>query len=780
MGSVGALAAGFGHAGTDALRVSAALYLFVLPGWIASLRWLATPELRADVPLRLSVGFSLSYALYGWTALCLRLVGLGFDAYLCVHGLFLVAVLWWSRAREPSEPRSLVRHPANLLLPVAAVLAAFCFANPTGNDIPYFEAQTLESARVAGFTVSAIDVAPFGVDEPHPRMTANLLHVFIGLLAYASDVSPRVVLHLVAPILLGTIALLGLSTLVRHLAGERVHPAWAFLAVTAPWSALYSARHVYFYEFRFLNSPALDKDFALFVALPPLLLGAWRYLRFGEQSWLALPLLGAVPLAWSHPVAPVFLVMGCAVLCLAISWRHHARRVFAVLAASGFGLAVAHLVIDPTSTQELVGALTTRDLDSGTLHYDPMFYPSLGREGASGIDECCGGRLIIEQEYFFGSSLVSRSIQATLLWSGLVAVGAAVRRPRNRLMLATGALAAATAGVAWWLATASPLSFSVLLLSGAMALLSALGTQWLAIRTQAGDECTDYELIALRLQAAWIAALVLTYVLGSALVSHSPAMVVGLTRLAWFYFGFLAFAHLGARLQAGLAHGADAIGRSGRLVSALPAVVLFAHVGDLVANGAGGGRTMAERVLPFLAHDPTLGASTPERPMHAAMPEVGRGLASAQERPLWLASGDCVLMAPYSPWFRERYALLKQQVFYREPLAEAHAWDRIGDDFLREIDAYNDFHDRRVTPRLVDWLQRRRVSLIVFGPHSRRPDRRFVRGLARAWEGEIQPIEEFGYRIAPATDGDGRGCRVPADSSGSAPLRQPPMPRSPA
>jgi hypothetical protein len=94
---------------------------------------------------------------------------------------------------------------------------------------------------------------------------------------------------------------------------------------------------------------------------------------------------------------------------------------------------------------------------------------------------------------------------------------------------------------------------------------------------------------------------------------------------------------------------------------------------------------------------------------------------------------------------------MQRLAYFREPRAEAHAWSMLGDAFLEDFYAYNDFHDRKVTARLIEWLERRGVSMLVLphGPEGRREaDDDFIRRLAEAWLRPVVQVSEIGYRIA--------------------------------
>ena len=121
-------------------------------------------------------------------------------------------------------------------------------------------------------------------------------------------------------------------------------------------------------------------------------------------------------------------------------------------------------------------------------------------------------------------------------------------------------------------------------------------------------------------------------------------------------------------------------------------------------------------------------------------------------------------MATTDTFYRARYAVARQLVYYREPFAEAHVWQQRGDAFLAESDAYDDLIDRVPSERLHAWLHDRRVSLIVVpsDPYRRfdpAPMVDFVRGLS---DGLAQPVAEVGpqvFRIAPPSRSEQGTCR---------------------
>jgi hypothetical protein len=89
---------------------------------------------------------------------------------------------------------------------------------------------------------------------------------------------------------------------------------------------------------------------------------------------------------------------------------------------------------------------------------------------------------------------------------------------------------------------------------------------------------------------------------------------------------------------------------------------------------------------------------------------------------------------------RHKYEILRHAGYYRELYSEAFALQEIGKErFLPGFFAYNDAIDSRVTPRLVDWLQDRGVTVIMTR------SAKFIRELQTRWPKPIARVGSDGF-----------------------------------
>ena len=194
-------------------------------------------------------------------------------------------------------------------LVLTLVLSAFFFAYTPSNDQGLFDFNMLESLEHWSFAPSAMDVRPFGLDEPTPRNRSNLYHAFFAVLGTVVDVSPSLLTGFVATPFFGMLSLLALVVFTAGVTRGSVNPFFLLLAVIAPFTLFrpyeplqqYTNFVAYWYDYRVLNSPTLDKDFSGFFILPMLLFFAWRYLTSGGRRWLGMLFLGIPVCVWTHP-----------------------------------------------------------------------------------------------------------------------------------------------------------------------------------------------------------------------------------------------------------------------------------------------------------------------------------------------------------------------------------------------------------------------------------------------------------------------------------------------
>lgn len=775
LAGVAALAPLAGIASWDTGRFAATFALFLLPGWVAGAR-LVQPDERDDPILRPCLALLLSYLAYGSIALGCRALGLGFAAfYTAFASLGAVAIAWGWRAAAARPTGTLIAHwREHTCVALAVALSVALFVHPFSNDVSLFELNLLESLELRSFAPSALDVRILGVDTPQPRMQANLMHSFFAVLGVAADVSPRVLIYYVAPPFLGLFALLALTCFVRAVAGRRFDPLLVFAAVIIPFTLLYRGRFVYWYEFRVLNNPTLDKDFDGYFLLPMLLFATWRVLCGNGLRWLALLAVGGGVMVWTHPVGPTYLLLSCGALVAATLHRQRLARAGAIMTIAAGAFTLCTLAIDPLETQPYVQELLRRDLAEGKTRYWIGHYTKQGTNSGSGIRYCCGDRPIVSPKHFFGSALVHSSVFLSLPWAGVFAWrrwrdGRGGPRPGGPpsspapALFAAGALALA-AGVVWLFLPPELPTLSLLVvgaLTGPLVTLLVMASAWvdapsaLPRESEGGTSTSDSailgfrEIHAMRLQAAYLALLLGLYSGAAVLLSHSMDLAGGIPRLSWLYLGFFPLAYGCAYLLWAahklFAHGVSRLPGSAaiaaeRAFAALPALLLVLHVADQ-ANAL---RQKESALLSRLG----VGASVVDEWWHLSAPiarmvdseDGGYGADAPLRAPPWLRDGDRVLISRSRMYtsFRGRYEVMKRAVFYREPYAEAFAFQHLGEDFLRELEAYNDFHDERVTEALISWLHAREVSVIVM---STRPEtRRFIERLRQHSPFQIEKV----------------------------------------
>lgn len=718
-----------GVASFDTLRFTAVFAAFLLPGWVAGARCLSPAE-RSDPISRLCITLLISYLAYAVVALGCRAAGLGFGAFAVGYAGFSVIALAWgwpavSGARERSV-RSRWREHACVVL--AAVLAAGLYGYPLSVDLIFFEFNTLASLETRSFAPSTVDVRPFGVETPQPRMQANLAHSAFSLLGFTAGVSPRLLLYTIAPAFLGLFLLLALTAFVREFGGRRVDPFIAFVSAIAPFTLLHNAHHAYWYEGRIVNNPGTDKDFSGWFLVPLLLIVASRALQ-GQRHALWILGIGGLVIGWTHPLGPTYLFISCGVLVVATLSREGLGRAAATLVISGITLAICTFAINAAETQTYLQELLRHDLASGGPRYWLGHYTQQGNHTYSGIDYCCGSRAVVSEKHFFGSSLVRYSVPLAIAW----ALAFGWRQWRERKARGSGEIAAGalllTSSVAAVCLHPAPPTLTLLFASGIAGAAGAGLVAASAWREEGpSDEAaraTDLaqERRAVRLQAAYLAVLLGMYAGAAWLLSYSSDMAGGLARLSWLYLGFFPFAFA-------FVYGLDALRSIGRrllprrhavvdtTIGVLPALLVTLHVADQTNALVRAEPTLLSRhgiAASFADEARDLREIVGLMAKQVSAAESERGSDTPLASPTWLRSEDRVLVDRTAMLvsLEGRYQLMKRAVFYREPFAEAFALQHRGDAFLTESAAFNDFQAGRVTNRLIDWLLEREVSLII-------------------------------------------------------------------
>lgn len=742
---LGGLVQALGTGSPDVPPVFAVLGIFLVPGFCLAPRLLG-PE-RADDPLeRWVFGFVLSYLGYGGLALGCRLLGLGYDVFgVAFAGLAAAALVDRARALGAGAPRRVRKFAPELAcLALLALLAAVLFARPPSNDVRFFDENALASLESRSFAPGSSDVRAHGLAEPQARMRANLVHAGLAVVAAAADVSPRVVARVSAPPLLGWLMLLSLTAFVRAVAGGRVNVCLCALGVIAPLTLFFQGTEWFWFEHRMPNNPTLDKDFALFLLLPALAVAAWRSLSGEGARWALVFAAGALVSVWTHPLTPVYLLLTTFVLGLARIGRDRWRRPVALAALAALAVGASVSFVGPGAAQRRVLELLRRDAALRPRHFARPFYifpePALRDPERSTLDWCCGGLPTVRPRVTFGSGLVRASLAVTVLWSALL-LAARLRRRRGAeddasraepLALAAALCAAAAVGVlalpggamvAWRLLAGG--------LLGALAALLVAASAWRA--APAGDA---HEVVALRVQAGYLALLAGLSVGAVPLLAVALHLYGAVNRLHWVYLGFFSLVFVAERLCR-LA--------PGRLRAWLPGLLLALLVADQVATPGPALLSRAGLATSVLDEPSAIGRARVEAVLAR---DEGRGARAVLEAPAWLLPGDRVL-----PWYRNlrelpaQHALMAHAVYYREIFAEAQAFERRGDAFLADFAAYNDYHDLRPTPRLLAWLERRGVTLLAL-PAPRPAAARFVAALARRWPHPVRRVAANVWRIA--------------------------------
>jgi hypothetical protein len=91
----------------------------------------------------------------------------------------------------PATAAPRMRFEESAAVAAALALSVAVFLVPYSEDQGIFDFNMLESLETRSFAASDLDLAPFGVQGPQPRMEANLYHAFFAWIGWAIDVSRR-------------------------------------------------------------------------------------------------------------------------------------------------------------------------------------------------------------------------------------------------------------------------------------------------------------------------------------------------------------------------------------------------------------------------------------------------------------------------------------------------------------------------------------------------------------------------------------------------------------
>lgn len=692
--AVAALARALGFASPLYLRVSAALAVLVLPGWWLS-RWLLVPG--DGLALRLFLAHGLAATWLGLSVAVCMVLGLGFGGWYALHLLACGAALLASaRAAAPDHTAELLAaraRPWSLVVCAAAtVLLAGYFRAPTNVDLEVMAPQSIEHQRRHDFAWVEPGGAAFGDPPVMPRLRAHLVHVSLALLADAVGTNPVAIGTYAATVHLGLLLFLALWAWTRVLAGPAAPPWAAALAPLLPLTVLYlpgAGYQAYAFHHQLLNGPAIDKSCALLFVYPWLLVLAVRWLETGRRAelatlFLSLPLVGLV-----HPLTAHYAFLGA--LGLALALGPPARRVGLALGAAAVVAAIGAWQ-GGGGGEAWVDALVLRDLATRAWpHYWPGHYARWGLP------------------------------TETIAWVG----GRMFLRPGLYLTPLALASAGSLALVAWWRRRAP----------------------------QADPDRAAGERRALRVVAGQLVLLPAVWLGANLLLQLAPHLWRGVERLHWFFLGFPACALLMARVARWLEARAGARLRpwpalviTGYLLGQLPWLLRDAR--EFMRRDPGASAAPLPWLLE-LAHGYPRTAAAPFAWQRTEEAGVGERL---WDPPDWLREDDRVYLQTGSDWAEaprglgwqlcvDRFALLAHLIHYPELGHEAQAYARQGEPFLAGWDAFHDGLDGRVTGRLLAWLHRERVTVVVS------PDPGFVARLARGLGRRARPIDPDTWRL---------------------------------
>ncbi len=157
-----------------------------------------------------------------------------------------------------------------------------------------------------------------------------------------------------------------LTSMLWEISLRRLSPIFFLAAVIFPF-AIYHEMNInpYWYSFRFLNAPTLDKDFCLFIILPMMTICASKFLTEKGNikfKWIML-LVAAMPAALlSHPITAVYFVINSFVI--AVSWFKKIRigKIIILSFLAFFSYWISTVVINPANTHAYIENLTQYDL----------------------------------------------------------------------------------------------------------------------------------------------------------------------------------------------------------------------------------------------------------------------------------------------------------------------------------------------------------------------------------------------------------------------------------
>jgi hypothetical protein len=689
---------------------------FSLPGWFLSRFFRDCLE---SLPHRFWVAAVISFVVYGDLAFLCYSLGWGFDAFYALFAAVTVAVA--AMAWRADRYRTVVGYDGLRLAPATALdalvavsllvfLASF-YRTPHNNDLQVFLGNMVDHQVVRSFQPSTVGEAAFGIDVGMPRAYTHLYHVFPALLGDAIGVNVLAVSFYLATIPLGLLMFASLFYYLRSLCGRQVPTLCLVVALLLPVTVFHVTRnpHRFFeYHFHLFNSSLVDKSFALFFFLPALLFLTVSYLRSGRRRYVTLLVAGMPLTFYLHPLTGVYYFMSAPVLLVAFLRRTPGTRLVTVAL---YAVAV------------VVGALARGDQERAWLHdllrYDAThrdklhFWPGLYLLSGLSVG---GFRWVGDTLWFWPhhylTAFIVTSVAATLVWVLLrrLRFGAALR--------------------------------------------------------------TADEAVALRAQLAYLLALGVTWVGGQLLANARPDLYEAAERLLWMYFGFTPYAFVAAYLLEGwrtLVTRRIRPGWAAAAMTALPSLLLAAHLARQVhllnhpPEHLPKGAFPSSYATEYRGH-PELAAEIRD------LTEKAGRRRELFRRPDWLRDDDRIYQQTFRDFPRqaheigwrfviEGYPIARHLIYFTEVGHEAFAYQTYGDEFLARFDAFYDGFEGKVTPRLVEWLKREGVTVIIS------PDRSFVDRVLAAMGRGAEPVAPDTYRLGPAGADPATGRPPPAAPS---------------
>jgi hypothetical protein len=724
--------------------VNGVLFLFLLPGWLLARRW---PSSARDGATRYYHASVIAFALYAASALVCHGLGLSFDAFYCIYAVIILAALLVSLpAYRRGKPRDFL--PGWRAAPVAAIALVAAFAIcvyriPWSNDVGQYLLQQQDMARSRTFAPSAIGMTAFGIPEPMPRYRTHLFHVLFSLLADATGLPVEAMMYQWATIPMALFAFAAMFFFVRIVVGPRP-PSWTILAaILGPLTVFWREHSANYYTFRFTNNLCLDKDFALFFVLPSMLYLCSRILaghgleeNFSREPERELGGSGPVEEGGSreperelggsgppkrlpgaeaallaayailalrfHPMTPVYFAMSLPALA-ACFWPTAGRRNMLLVAC--YAVALLAITLAAGSAQayhhqidELARIDMARSQSGRPLHYWSGHYASIpGWETNTIVWNAAWMRL--REEVFLRNSLIVYSLVLTGVWAVILAFQ---RRAR---------------------------------------------------RYVSAEEYRSF-----RMQAAYLAVLASIWLCSPIVLGLAPHLYRGYERLHWFYFGFFSIVYVLAHLQCGTvalarrwllaADVRQPESRGGQAARAcllaaagsLLPLLFWLHIIDQTIAIRQGRDACVSRI-PHAHSFFEIYSPDGVKSLTADAERRLRDVGAVSARPAYLRDEDRVLPftgVPSRSWFW----LERQAIWWREPYGEAFAYAVYGDDFLRQYEAFYDGADRRLSPRLLQWIVDRDVSVVVFVDGEE-----FVLAIGHALGVQVTELEPHVWRL---------------------------------